>query len=265
MSARLATDVAPTTAAVLALRVVVVEDEPPARRHLRALLEAEQDVTVVGECGDGASAVEMIERLRPDVVLLDIQIPELDGFGVVEAIGAASTPAVIFVTAFDEFAVRAFEIHAVDYILKPLSAARLREAIAHARAMLQRRMPQPDLAALLGTLRGNAPNQRIPVRDNGRIHLVAAAEIRFIEAEGAYLRVHVPERSWLIRETMTTMESRLAGTPLARVHRSLIVNRDRVRALEPLYRGEYVLFLADGTRLVTGRTYRRRVQEIFAL
>lgn len=247
------------------LRVLIVEDEPPARRLMHAMLEREADIDVVGECGDGETAVEMISQVEPDVVLLDVQMPELNGFEVIERIGPAEMPAVIFVTAYDAYAVKAFEVHALDYLLKPVGQERLRRALDRARNNLHRDTRSQELRALLESVRARSDVERIAVRADGRIILLAPLEIRYIEAEGAYLRIHLKDRSVLVRGRISAMQERLAHTPLTRVHRSIIVNRDHVRALEPLYGGEFVLWLQDGTRLVTGRTYRQHVRQVFGV
>lgn len=247
------------------LRVLIVEDEPPARRLMHAMLEREADIDVVGECGDGETAVEMISQAEPDVVLLDVQMPELNGFEVIERIGPAEMPAVIFVTAYDAYAVKAFEVHALDYLLKPVGQERLRRALDRARNNRHRDTRSQELRALLESVRARSDVERIAVRADGRIILLAPLEIRYIEAEGAYLRIHLKDRSVLVRGRISAMQERLAHSPLTRVHRSLIVNRDHVRALEPLYGGEFVLWLQDGTRLVTGRTYRQHVRQVFGV
>lgn len=243
------------------LRVLLVEDEPPARRRLRALLEDEPGITIAGECGEGRAAVEMIRRLEPDVVFLDVELPELNGIEVIEEIGPDAMPCVIFVTAYDEYAVRAFDVHAVDYLLKPFSAARLQRALERARAQTARTAARPSLAGVVHELRSD----RLAVKQRGRIVLLRLEDVDYVTAEGAYLRIHSGDRTHLIRETISALEARLSGQRFARVHRSLIVNLDRVRELEPLYRGEYVIWLTDGTRLVTGRTYRERIQQVFGL
>ena len=247
------------------IRTLLAEDEPPARRRLRALIERADGLTLVGECGDGRTAVELIRRERPDLVFLDVAMPELSGIEVVEAVGAEHAPAVIFVTAYDEHAVRAFDLAAVDYLLKPFDEERFQRALARAKERLRR---PPDPAALLRLLEGRAARpgpERLPVRTRDRIRMVPLADVDYIEAVGAYVRVHAGAESHLVRERIGALEARLDPARFARLHRSLIVNVERVRELEPLYRGEYVLWLKDGTRLTTGRSYRERVRELFGL
>lgn len=248
------------------IRTLIVDDEPPARRRLRALLEPENDIEVIGESGDGQSAVDRIVAERPDLLFLDIQIPERSGIEVVEAIGVDAMPVIIFVTAFDEYAVRAFELAAVDYLLKPFDEPRFRRALARARQQLDR----PDataarLARMLEHWNPAARPTRLPVKQRGRIQMVPLGDVDYITSDGAYVRLHVGAQSHLIRERISALEDRLDPARFVRVHRSLIVNVDRVRELEPLYRGEYVIWLEDGTRLLTGRTYRGRVQQAFGL
>lgn len=249
------------------IRTLIVDDEPPARHRLRTLLDGETDIDVIAEAGDGQGAVDLILSERPDLVFLDIQIPEMSGIEVVEAIGLTEMPAVIFVTAFDEYAVRAFDLAAIDYLLKPFDQDRFAQALARARDQLQRPQIVADrLARMLESWESARETAaRLPVKVRGRIHMVPLADVDYIMAAGAYVRLHVGPTSHLIRERISALEARLDPTRFARVHRSLIVSIERVRELEPLFRGEYVIWLQDGTRLVTGRTYRARVQKIFGL
>ena len=247
------------------LRVLIAEDEPPARRHLRDALEAEPDIEIVAEVADGLRAAQEIIRLQPDLVILDVGLPELDGLGVVERVGAERMPHLIFVTAYDEHAVRAFEMCALDYVLKPYEAERLQRAIARARERIQSRTPAAvDPGALAKALRP-AKNARMPIRHNGRIRMLPFDEIDYLQADGAHVRIHCGAESYLVRDSLSALQSQLDAARFARVHRSLIVNVERVRELEPLYRGEYVIWLQDGTRLVSGRTYRSTVQQVFGL
>jgi two-component system, LytTR family, response regulator len=249
------------------LRVLIVEDEPPARRRLRTLLEAQPDVTVVAECGDGASAVELIRSDTPDLVFLDVEIPELNGLAVVHAVGPANMPPVIFVTAYDQYAVRAFDVAAVDYLLKPFDQQRFEQALARAREQARRPGALEDrLTTLLrGAKLAEASVDRLPVRVGDRIRLIPVVDVDYIVAAGNYARLHSGTDSYLVRETISSLEHRLDAGLFARLHRSLIVNTQRVRELEPLYRGEYVVWMKDGTRLVSGRTYRARVQQVFGV
>jgi two-component system LytT family response regulator len=249
------------------LRVVIVDDEPLARRRLRSLLADEADVEIVGEFGNGRDAVRAIREQRPDLVFLDIQMPELDGFGVVREVGTEAMPDVIFVTAYDEHALKAFEVHALDYLLKPVDrerfAAALRRAKAHVGADHARGLGG-RLESLLDELakQHRAP-QRIAIRKDGRIFLVRPEDIDWLEADGNHVRVHVGKESHVIRETLGNLEERLPERAFMRIHRSTIVNITRIREIQAWFQGDYVLLLHDGTRLTSGRTYRDRVRSLF--
>ncbi|HET6204972.1 MAG TPA: response regulator [Planctomycetota bacterium] len=244
------------------LRVLLVDDEPLARERLGTLLREEPDVEIVGECAGGREAIEAIRRERPDLVFLDVQMPEVDGFGVLEGLGGETAPAVIFVTAYEEHALRAFEVHALDYLLKPFDRRRFREALERARARVENRGTEGfdgRLRALLECLPPR-PLERFPVKAGGRIVFVRAEEIDFVEANGNYVRLRVGGKGHLLRETMASLEGRLDPARFVRIHRSTIVNLDRVRELEPLFHGDYAVRLRDGTRLTMSRGYRARLE-----
>jgi two-component system LytT family response regulator len=251
-----------------AIRTLLVDDEALARRRLRSLLRDEKDVEIVGECADGTSAVGQIEDLAPDLVFLDVQMPEADGFDVLEAIGTTGMPVVVFVTAYDSYALKAFEFHALDYLLKPFSRQRFRSAMERAREEVRRRRRQDgptehgELAALVRELReaGRRP-QRIVVRDGGRVSFLRVDEIDWIESEGNYLRIHVGADGHLIRGTIKACAERLDPEVFVRISRSTIVNLDRVRAVHPWTRGELVVVLRDGTQLPTTGDHGRRLRE----
>lgn len=253
------------------IRVLIAEDEPPARRRMRALLASEAGVEVVGEASHGGEAVEEIHRLRPDLVLLDIEMPIATGFDVIDAVGAERMPPVVFVTAYDQHAIRAFEVHALDYLLKPVEPERLREALDRARAVLRRgdTRLREGLARAMEELRGGASAHaapaRLAVKLDGRIRFVDVAELDYVTAEGNHVRLRGRSTNVMMRETMTDMERKLAPHGFLRIQRGTLVRTERVVELEPLFHGEYVLRLKDGTRLVSGRTYRRRIQEAFSL
>lgn len=235
------------------LRVIIVDDEPLARQRVRSLLEEDAEVTILAECGDGAAAVEAIERERPDLVFLDVQMPRLTGFEVLEALEGNTPPAVIFTTAHDQHAIRAFEVSAVDYLLKPFKPARFRQALQRARAQLAARGgpgAPPELASLLAAVRGGQGSvQRILVKSPDRILFVRPQEIDHIEAAGNYLILHVGKERHMIRETMNAMEARLADAGFMRLSRSCIVNLARIRELQALAAGEYCVLLHTGARL----------------
>jgi two-component system LytT family response regulator len=244
--------------------VLIVDDEPLARDGVRLHLELESDFEVVGEAGSGEEAVALIQDLSPDLVFLDVQMPGIDGFGVIEAVGAEQMPVTIFVTAYDQFALKAFDAHALDYLLKPFDAERFRAAVTRAREQLRARRLgefEGQLAALLGELRGKREFlERIVVRSGGRILILRVDDIDWLEAASNYVRIHASGRQYLLRETMSNLEARLDPARFVRIHRSTMVRLDRIRELEPLFQGDYVLILEDGTRLTSSRGYRDRLQ-----
>jgi two-component system LytT family response regulator len=240
------------------LRCVVVDDEPPARKRVRELLAAARDVTVVGEARTGTEAVQVISDLQPDVVFLDVQMPELDGFGVLAAL-ETPPPAVVFVTAYDAYALKAFEVHALDYLLKPFDRERFTAALDRARATVSRHpaADDPRLLALLGELTARDHRlTRIAVKTGGRIRLVPVHEIEWIEASGNYLRLHVAGAWYLVRETMQAMEGKLDPALFARIHRSTIVNIEQIAELAPSSHGDCSVTLRSGARVTLSRTYR---------
>ena len=252
------------------LRMLVVDDEPEAREGLVRLLRADPDVAIVGECGTGREAVTAIETLAPDVVLLDIQMPELDGFEVLAALPPASLPVVVFVTAYDTYALRAFEAHAIDYLLKPFSDERFAAAVQQARQHVhQRRMGKigQQLAALLQE-RASEPAaaarpaylERIVVRHERDVSFVRVAEIDWIGAADYYARLHVGPATHLIRETMQQLEAKLDPRQFVRIHRSTIVNVDRVRVIRPYFRGGHVVVMHDGSKLIMSRGRREALE-----
>jgi two-component system LytT family response regulator len=233
------------------LRVLIVDDEPMARHRLKRFLQKAADVTVVAECGDGASAVSAIQEHDLDVVFLDVQMPKLNGFDVVRTIGAEQMPAVIFVTAFDRFALQAFEAQALDYLLKPFGEERVRKSLARVRTFLNgsaREDFQERLAGLLTATGTNKANCLL-VRDKDRVLLLKPSEIDSVEADGDYVRLHVGQEAHFIRSTMTHMEERLASEGFVRIHRSRLVNLERIKELRPLFQGESVVVLKNGARL----------------
>ena len=254
-------------------RIVIADDEPLARQRIRSLLDDRDDLTIVGEARDGAEAVDMIMREQPDIVFLDVKMPELDGFEVIAALeamresgsetgDAALSPAVIFVTAFGEFAVKAFEVRALDYLLKPFDRARLERALESASARRarvgERQSPllDPALRELLVMLRSeHAHDERFLIRSGHRMYFVAARDIEWADAAGNYVRLHAGGRAHLYRDTMKAIEARLDPRRFVRIHRSAIVNIDRVAQIEPYVHGEYVVTMRDGTRLTSSRAH----------
>jgi two-component system LytT family response regulator len=246
---------------------MIVDDEPLARRRVRSLLENDAEIELVAEYGNGRDAAIAIRDDRPDLVFLDIQMPELDGFGVLREVGASDMPPVIFVTAYDEYAVKAFDVHALDYLLKPVDRARFASALDRAKAQIrsdQREALGARLDALLLELGGRKPEpQRLAIRKAGRIFLIRPEDIDWLEAEGNHVRVHVGKESHLIRDTLGRIEGRLPPRTFLRIHRSTVVNIARIREIQPWFQGDYVLLLTDGTRLTSGRSYRERVRSLF--
>ena len=250
------------------IRTLIVDDEPLARRHLRTLLADHADITVVGEAGNGKDAIAAIRKEHPDLVLLDIQMPEIDGFGVVKEIGAARMPVVVFVSAFDEYALEAFEAHALDYIMKPVKRDRFHATIRRAVDVVGKRGGD-DLRGSLSRLLERIETERrypsrLAIKTEGRVLFLKASEIDWIETDGDHVKFHVGAQTYLHRTTLTRLEERLSPKLFLRIHRSIVVNVERVRELQPWFQGDYVLILADGTRLTSGRSYRERVREFVA-
>lgn len=276
------------------MKVLIVDDEPIARRRVRRLLRMEEDVEVVGECAGGQEAVTAIREQRPDLVFLDVQMPDLDGFGVVAALGEEKLPAIVFITAYDEYAVRAFDVHAMDYLLKPFDPDRFRAAFVRARqhmeqvssaeagrritSLLEQVLGEAKTGALVAanaasgssggataTVAPPAPARpryldRLMVKHDGRVFFVKVADVDWFEASGNYVRVYVGRASHLIRETMHGIEEQLDPNQFARIHRAVIVNLDRIRELQPWFAGDYIVILRDGRQLKLSRTYREQLQ-----
>jgi two-component system LytT family response regulator len=246
--------------------LVIVDDEPPARARLRRLLADHADIRITAECGDGASAVQTIEAAAPDLVLLDIQMPELDGFDVLQALEIPQLPEVIFVSAFDRYALRAFRVHALDYVLKPVEAVRLSEALDHARRRLRDRHASDEagVAGLLRELSKDRPYlSRIPVRAEGRVRIVDLADVDWIGAADNYVSLHAGNRELLVRDTITQIEQRLDPAHFVRIHRSTIVRLDRIVELLPDLHGDFQVRLKNGATLALSRTFRPRLEERF--
>lgn len=244
------------------LRILIVDDEPLVRRGLRSLLDREPEVTVLGECRNGDEALEAILRLRPDVVFLDVQMPGRDGLEVAGALPPEGRPLIVFVTAFDRYAVRAFDIHAVDYLLKPFDDERFHTAMQRVRDRLRRRESgqlEDRLGALLEELRGRDDVlERFAIRTAGKVRFVPVAEVDWIEAADNYVRLHTPGGRHVLRETLKHLEERLDPGQFIRVHRSAMVNTARIREIEPLFNGEHTIVLTTGARVTLSRSYRDR-------
>lgn len=254
------------------LSTLIVDDEELARRGLRTRLERIDGVEVAAECASGREAIEAIREAGPDLVLLDIQMPGLDGFDVIEEIGADKMPYVVFVTAYDEHALRAFEVHAVDYLLKPIDQERLRSAVDRCRSLIGH-PDAPDVTSRLSALlqeidpsaadpTPSSASERFVIKTGGRIRFVDADDVNWVEAAGDYVRLHTGDKVHLLRETMSTMEERLSDDFL-RIHRSTIVNVQRIKELRPYGNSEYIVVLADGTERKLSRTYRDDLADYF--
>ena len=250
------------------IRTLVVDDEPLARERLTALLAAEADIEVVGQCRDGEEAVTAIVDHTPDLVFLDVQMPALNGFEVIEAVGSEKMPLIIFVTAYDQHALKAFQVRALDYLLKPFDRERFQDALQRARTQIQREETGDigrRLLALVKDLRRDQPKtDRLVVKSGGRLFFLRTDEVDWIEASGNYVRLHVGPVSHLLRETMNAIEGRLDGEKFFRIHRSRIVNMERIQEMQPWLNGEYAVVLRDGTRLTLSRGYREKLQERLA-
>jgi two-component system LytT family response regulator len=253
------------------IRTVIADDEELARRGLRALSQRYEDVELICECRNGREAVDAIRRHRPDLVFLDVQMPGKTGFDVIGAIADIQRPHVVFVTAYDTFALRAFEVHALDYLLKPVNEerfdaalARVREAMSRAidNAIVQRvRQVAADLQVAPSPTTASAVG-RLAIKANGRIIVIRAADIDWIEADGDYVSVHLAGKTWLMRDTIAAVELRLALSGFVRIHRSALVNAERVKELRPQEKGEYTVVLIDGTELKLTRNYRASLERL---
>lgn len=249
------------------IRTIIVDDEPLARDRVRRFLRDEDGIEIVGECGNGPSAVAAIANEKPDLVFLDIQMPEKDGFEVVKALPAKDMPTIIFVTAFDQFAIKAFDVHALDYLLKPFSRERIKRAVARAREHIDRkRVGDIDdrLNSLIADLKSEKKYlERLVVKSVGRVFFLKADEIEWVEAAGNYVKLHAGRDSHMIRETMSGIEAKLNPEKFLRIHRSTIVNVDRIKELHPMFSGDYAVILKNGTELALSRNYRDRFSELF--
>jgi len=247
-------------------RALIVDDEALAREKIRQMLASEPDILIVGECRSGREAVRMIRSQKPDLVFLDVQMPELGGFGVLKAVGVERAPAVIFVTAYDQYALQAFEVNAVDYLLKPFDRERFRKAVSRFRTQVGRSSAtemSARLDALLRGLEGSAAHiHRLAIRSSGRIFFLKTEEIAWIGACGNYVGLHVGPETHLLRESMNAMETKLDPSRFVRIHRSALVNIDHVKELRPLFHGEYAVLLKNGDRLTLSRGFRVRLEAL---
>jgi two-component system LytT family response regulator len=246
------------------IRAMIIEDEPLGRERLRALLDDFPEIQIVKECSNGREAVVSISELEPDLLFLDVQMPEMDGFEVLEAIASDDMPAVIFVTAYDQYAVRAFQLHALDYLLKTFDRELFAQSVRRAIAEIVGRRSnfQDRLVALMEDVGNRRVPNRLMVRSGGRILFLRLEDIDWIAAEDNYVSVHVGRETHLLRGTLASMEERLDPASFLRIHRSTIVNLDRIRELKPLFHGDYTVLLQDGTELILARTSYEKLRKL---
>ncbi|MFN2498596.1 MAG: LytR/AlgR family response regulator transcription factor [Pyrinomonadaceae bacterium] len=257
------------------IRTLIVDDEPIARRGIRQHLRLETDVEIIGECANGREAIAAIKKQSPDLLFLDVQMPLLDGFGVVNAIGVDNLPAVVFVTAYDEHAIRAFEVNALDYLLKPIDHDRFQRTLARVRRQIDGAKTEPlqqKLASLLQHLEeSRIENQqakysgRVAIKESSRIFFLNVGEIDWIDSQGNYVQIHTEGSAYLLRETMKGIETKLDSEKFVRIRRSTIVRIEQIKELAPLFNGEYAVILRDGTQLTSSRRYRRNLDALLRL
>ena len=253
------------------IRTIIADDEELARRGLRVLAQQSADVDVICECKNGRETVDAVRRHQPDLVFLDVQMPGKTGFDVINALGDIRRPHIVFVTAYDKFALKAFEVHALDYLLKPINENRFGDTLARVRDAMSRAADK-DIAQRVREVAADTPGatspatasnvDRLAIKDRGRIVVVRVAEIDWIGAAKDYLTVHTKGKTWLMRETIAAMELRLALSGFVRIHRSILVNTDRVAELRPCDKGEYLVLLKDGTELKLSRSYHASVERL---
>lgn len=248
------------------IRTLIVDDESLARERIRDMLAADLQIEVVGDCANGQDAIAAIKLLSPDLVFLDVEMPGIDGFGVLEAISSERLPTIIFVTAYDQYAVRAFEVFALDYLLKPFDQERFDKALKRAKAQLSIEqndaLNQRILNALEAIKTRPVHLERLVIKMNGHVFFIKAEEIDWLEAEGNYVRLHAGKESYLLRDTISALESQLDPKRFIRVHRSAIVNIDRITELQPWFHGEYRIILREGVQLTLSRTYREKLHDL---
>ena len=248
------------------IRTLIVDDESLARERIRDMLASDCDIQIIADCGNGEEAIEAIQQYSPDLVFLDVEMPGIDGFGVLEALSSDRTPSIIFVTAYDQYAVRAFEVYALDYLLKPFDQERFDKALARAKEQIagerDEALGQRILRAIAEIKTRPVHLERLVIKMNGHVFFIKAEEIDWLEAEGNYVRLHSAKESYLLRDTISALESQLDPKKFIRVHRSAIVNIDRITELQPWFHGEYRIILREGVQLTLSRTYREKLHEL---
>ena len=250
----------------MSIKAVIADDEPLARERIRTLLASEQDIEVVAEAANGVEAVQLVREHHPDLLFLDVQMPGLDGFGAIEQLAGEALPSVVFVTAYDEYALQAFEVHALDYLLKPFNRTRFQKTLRRAREHVLGRANgdlSKKLVSLLESLRGNRLHlDRIVIRNAGRVTFLPTNEIDWIEAAGNYVKIYSGKEQHILRETLKNLEARLDPAVFVRVHRSTILNVERIRELQPLFHGDCIAILRDGTRVTCSRSFAGRLDAV---
>ena len=248
------------------IRVVIADDELLARKFIRRMLKQDPEVEIVAECSNGADAVTTIRKEKPDLVFLDVQMPEIDGFGVLDAVKLDHLPEIIFTTAYESYAIRAFELHALDYLLKPFDQVRFKAALKYAKERFQVQdndEKRLQIGTLLDSIRAQQQYlDRVIIRADGRITFLQTREIDWLEADDKYVHLHTGKGARMVRQTLSAMEDQLDPKKFVRVHRSAIVNTDRIKELQPLFNGEHSLILEDGTRLTLSRKYKDKLFEL---
>lgn len=253
--------------AMLRIRTLIVDDEQLARERLLSLLRGDPDIEIIGECSTGKEAIAAIKAESPDLVFLDVQMPEGDGFEVLESIDFHTMPIVVFVTAYDQYAIRAFDVHALDYLLKPFDQQRFEQALVRAKSEVVLRNNtnvNQKLLSMLEHIESHKKNlDRILVKSSGKVFFLKFDEIDWVESAGNYVKMHVGSESHLLRETMSEMERKLGNEKFVRIHRTVIVNLDRIKELQPWFNGEYVVILNNGIKLTASRGYKKKLSEVF--
>ncbi len=254
------------------IKTIIADDEPLAREKIRNLLEEDPDIELIGECADGIETVTAIRNQQPDLVFLDVQMPELDGFGVLKALRHSNMPTLIFVTAYDQYALRAFEVHALDYLLKPFDRERFQKALQRAKEHIRKEKSgevNEKLLTLLEDLKSEKSNNherkyldRLVIKAGGRVTFLKTEEIDWIEAAGNYIRLYIGKDSHLLRETMNNIQTKLDPEKFLRIHRSTILKIDRIKELQPWYHGEYFVTLENGKQLTSSRSYRHQLSKL---
>jgi two-component system LytT family response regulator len=245
------------------ISALIVDDEALARRFIRRMLKDDTDVEVVGECSNGKEAVAFIRKHSPDLVFLDVQMPEMDGLSVLQSLGTERLPQIVFTTAYEQYAVRAFELHALDYLLKPFDQSRFQEALARAKEQLRYRQREDErlqIGALLETLeRPPEYLERLIIKAEGRITFLRTREIDWIEADDKYVHLHAGTTTRMVRQTLSAMEAQLDPKRFVRIHRSAIVNVERIKELQPLFNGEYSVLMENGAKLTLTKSHKEKL------